>query len=268
MPVQRFRKSIRFWERFCSGVVRFDQGQTSCYSACRKFLVEWDCRPRSWPPQAKHDAAHPTVNRPFSRLLPKPAAMIGHLLTSWTIRLALGFYVAFLAGWLLQPKAVPGEIKSEGSKKWRIAARWLWTAGCACFVLHVIAAFQFTHHLSNASAVAQTAKETKELLGVAFGEGIYFSYIFLAVWLADVAAWWFWGDAYLRRPRWLAGLVHGYLAFIAFNGAIVFEGGPTRWGGLLACAVLLGLLVARAREAAIPEQGIAKPSLASQEQSA
>lgn len=160
--------------------------------------------------------------------------MIGQLLTRWTIRLALSCYVAFLAGWLV-----------ARTPNWPRVARWLWTAGCAFFVLHVVAAFQFFHHWSNASAVAQTAEETERMLGVAFGEGIYFSYLFMGVWVADVAAWWIWGDAYLSRPRWLAGLVHGYLGFIALNGAIVFEGGVTRWGGLIACAVLVALLVAK-----------------------
>jgi hypothetical protein len=169
--------------------------------------------------------------------------MIGQLLTKWTIRLALGFYVAFLAGWLV-----------VRSPRWPYVARWLWTAGCACFVLHVMAAFQFHHHWSHASAVAQTAKETKELMGVAFGEGLYFSYLFLAVWVLDVAAWWLLGDAYLHRPRWLAGLVHGYLGFIALNGAIVFEAGVTRWVGLVACAALVALLVTRRGTSSNPDR--------------
>ena len=171
--------------------------------------------------------------------------MTGQLLTTWTIRLALACYVAFLAGWLAVPLT-----------KWPAWARWLWTAGCAFFVLHVIAAFQFYHDWSNASAIAQTAKETKQLMGVAFGEGIYFSYLFLGLWVADVAAWWWLGDGYLHRPRWLAATVHAYLAFIAFNGAIVFEGGVTRWAGLAACAALAVLLVIRlayATAAAKPE---------------
>jgi hypothetical protein len=168
--------------------------------------------------------------------------MIGQLLTRWTIRLALGFYVAFLAGWLV-----------ARSPRWPHVARWLWTAGCACFVMHVMAAFQFHHHWSNASAVAQTAKETKELMGVAFGEGLYFSYLFLAVWVLDVAAWWLLGEAYLHRPRWLAGFVHGYLGFIALNGAIVFEAGITRWAGLVACPALVTLLVTRRSSSRDPD---------------
>lgn len=182
--------------------------------------------------------------------------MTGQLLTIWTIRLALACYVAFLAGWLV-----------ARSPRWPGVSRWLWTAGCVFFVLHVMAAFQFYHGWSNASAVAQTAKETKELLGVAFGEGIYFSYLFLAVWVLDVALWWIVGPTYLSRPRWLGWLVHGYLGFIALNGAIVFEGGVTRWGGLLACAVLAGLLVARrsSTSVAAPAATVAAPRHRTQE---
>jgi hypothetical protein len=183
--------------------------------------------------------------------------MIGQLLTTWTIRLALASYVAFLAGWLV-----------VRTPNWPRVARWLWTAGCAFFVLHVLSAFQFHHSWSNASAVAQTAKETRELLGVAFGEGIYFSYLFLVVWVVDVFAWWTLGDSYLNRPRWLAALVHGYLGFIALNGAIVFEGGVTRWGGLIACAALVALLVARGRSIkSEPQQPSLKPTIAAAQES-
>jgi hypothetical protein len=158
--------------------------------------------------------------------------MLGHLLTIWTIRLALACYVAYLAGRLVN--AWPA--------RWPGIGRLAWTAGCAFFVAHVVAAFQFEHHWSNRAAVAETARQTRDLLGVAFGEGIYFSYLFLLVWVADVGDWWLRGHATRgERPRWLGGLVHGYLGFIAFNGAIVFEGGLVRWASVAAGMALAGL---------------------------
>jgi hypothetical protein len=156
--------------------------------------------------------------------------MLGALLTTWTIRLALACYVAYLAGWLV-----------NRDPRWPVIARWIWTLGCGLFIAHVLFAFHFFHHWSHAAAWQTTAEETRELLGVAFGNGIYFSYLFTAVWLTDVI--WLWAKAPRRetlqeRTPWTRWLVHGYLFFIAFNGAIVFEGGPIRWAGIAACVVL------------------------------
>lgn len=155
--------------------------------------------------------------------------MLGILLTKWTIRLALVCYVAYVAGWLAAPRG--------GSPRWQAAARWLWTLGCVLFLVHVACAFHFYHGWSHAAAWETTASETDAQLGFRFGDGIYFSYVFLVLWVLDVFAAWFWPAV----PTGLRSAVHAYLSFIAFNGAIVFEPGPTRGAGLAACVLLAGL---------------------------
>lgn len=180
--------------------------------------------------------------------------MLGVLLTRWTIRLALAGYVAYLAGWL-----------TMRHPRWPVWARWLWTASCALFIVHVGCAFAFYHGWSHAAAWRSTAEKTQQLLGVAVGDGIYGSYLFLALWIFDVL--WLWvmaisarGSPEVAHPRsatsvpclgWLRGEtpwwrvgVHVYLLFIALNGAIVFESGPTRWVGIVALATL-GILAGR-----------------------
>jgi hypothetical protein len=158
--------------------------------------------------------------------------MPGELLTSWTIRLALLCYVAYVGSWLL--------VGPNASDRFR-ALGWLWTAGCGLFIAHVVCAFAFYHHWSHAAAWQTTAEETDALLGVRFGDGIYFSYVFLLVWVADVVRLWCWPAAGGPGKYALAAVIHAYLFFIAFNGAIVFEGGPTRIGGMVACTVLAAL---------------------------
>jgi hypothetical protein len=160
--------------------------------------------------------------------------MLGVLLTRWTIRLALVCYAAYLAGWLITDQP-----------RWSKISRWLWTAGCALFLVHVTCAFHFVHRWSHAAAWESTARETQELLGVSFGDGIYFSYLFGAVWLVDVAWLWLATARHSARTPWTRGLVHAYLFFIAFNGAIVFEGGPVRWAGIVVCLLLACLAVRR-----------------------
>ena len=165
--------------------------------------------------------------------------MLGEELTRWTIRLALACYVAYLAGLLV------AVTQRNTLSYWPSIARWLWTVGCGLFVIHVACAFHVYHDWSHAAAFEKTAVEAEQLLGVRFGGGIYFSYMFLVLWVFDVLATWTWrqpaGDS--RRPMVgaLQWALHAYLFFIAFNGAIVFEAGPTRWAGVVACLLLVGL---------------------------
>jgi hypothetical protein len=155
--------------------------------------------------------------------------MPGTHLTIWTIRLALAGYALWLAIWLVFPQ--------QGRS---LAARWLYTVACCLFLAHVACAFQFYHHWSHQAALDDTARQTDQMLGFAFGEGIYFSYLFTLLWVADVAWLWFWPQ---HRPAWLIAALQLYLAFIALNGAVVFEGGVTRWVGIPS-ALALGSIAA------------------------
>ena len=201
---------------------------------------------RSWP-TADSCPTLPAF-RPFAA-----AVILGPFLTAWTIRAALVCYVAYLGGWLTMRRG-----------RWPTVARWIWTIGCALFLGHVACAFHFFHHWSHAAAWQDTAEQTQRLIGVAFGDGIYFSYLFLILWVFDVA--WLWivplsaaniSDNSMKSaaesasgmprpinqqqtPPWRR-LVHIFLFFIAFNGAIVFKAGPIRWAGIAACGALTAL---------------------------
>lgn len=179
-------------------------------------------------------------------------SLFGELLTRWAVRLALSCFVLYLAGALW----------GAGRARWWRVSRWIWTAGCGWMLLHVACAFHFYHHWSHGAAWQSTADETQRMLGVAFGDGIYASYLFLLAWAADVV--WLWTFSSPPRaaamnasgvpgastiggqtPIWRL-LVHFFLLFIAFNGAIVFEGGPTRWAGIVASLALAALAGRRA----------------------
>lgn len=167
--------------------------------------------------------------RPF----PPIAPMLGSLLTHWTIRLALAAYALWLAGELLARTRPP----ARGSH----ASRWLYAIACGLFLVHVACAFHFYHGWSHAAAYDDTARQTQEQLGFAFGGGIYFSYLFALLWVADVA--WLWLSPG-RPPSRVTAAIQLYMAFIALNGAIVFEAGVTRWVGI-PVALLLGTLAVR-----------------------
>ena len=82
-------------------------------------------------------------------------------------------------------------------------------------------------------------------MGRCAGEGLYFNYLFLLVWIADVLFWWLRPERYETRPAWLEYGIHGYLFFIAFNGAVIFESGVTRIGGIVAVVIFAVIILRR-----------------------
>ncbi|MFT5522247.1 MAG: hypothetical protein ACI9G1_004270 [Pirellulaceae bacterium] len=163
--------------------------------------------------------------------------LTGDLIIRWTIRLAMLLYTLAVCGQLASVQL------PSTSNFWRIN-RWLWTAGSLVFLTHVVTAFHYHHHWDHAHALAETAQETQATIGWAFGEGIYFSYLFTLLWLADTAWWWVGPQSYRSRPLWQSLTIHVYLFFIAINGTVIFEAGMTRTGGIIA-SVIFALLIAR-----------------------
>lgn len=167
--------------------------------------------------------------------------MIGTLLTRWTIRLALACLAVYFAGKLLGGSRPPELSPAPHSTHFRggkfATLRWIWTAGCLLFLAHVACAFHFTHHWSHTHAWQHTADETQRLMGISYGDGIYFSYFFLLLWVADVVALWVCNS----RPVWIILPIYLFIFFIALNGAIVFEDGPTRPVGAVVVLILAGL---------------------------
>ena len=153
--------------------------------------------------------------------------MDGESITRWSVRLALMFYVLTLTALL------------AGSKG--RSARVLWTLGCLCYLAHVAAAFHFFHGWSHAAAYRATAWQTNRAFDLYWGGGLWFNYLFTAMWAADVAYWWEAGaDRYRGRARWVTVPLHAFMAFMWVNGAIVFApSGPYRLVALCAGALLL-----------------------------
>lgn len=159
--------------------------------------------------------------------------MNGEEVIRWTVRIALLLYVAAILVRIYRPQSLAV----------RQAAEALWSAGAVVFLLHVLAAFAWFHGWSHNHAFQNTAAQTKALLGWEFGYGIYFSYLFAVLWIADAVFGWLTISAVGQdNPRALQSgriMVHAYLLFIAINGAIVFHDGLIRWAGLAALATIV-----------------------------
>ena len=156
---------------------------------------------------------------------------LGESLTRWTVRIALACYLARIFIDLREGRNTHSER----------TARWLWTTGLAFYLAHVAAAFHFAHHWSHADAYAHTAAQTKSIVGIHWGDGIYFNYAFTLLWLGDVALWWRNGSAHLRNSPGAYRTIQVVFAFMMFNATVVF--GPPFWKWV-ALAVLLPLAYA------------------------
>jgi hypothetical protein len=141
----------------------------------------------------------------------------------WTIRLAGLFYVI----------AIVQLIRHR-------PARAFWAIGCALYLAHVVAAFQYAYHWSHAIAVQETARQTEALFGLNWGGGIWFNYAFTVIWTADSLWWLIAPKKRAARPNWLNTAIHSYLAWMFVNGAIVFPQSPTRW---IAAALAFVLII-------------------------
>ena len=162
--------------------------------------------------------------------------MAGNEWILWSVRVGIACYAIYC--WrLLSRRSSPGQAQAASAA----ADRWWWTVTGLMFFIHFLAAFQFRHHWSHQHAFLHTAQRTGEMLGWEFGYGLYFNYLFLALWAADLIWWWGWAESYLQRVRGISVTIHTYFLFVIVNGAVVFVAGPTRWISLL-ILVFLGIL--------------------------
>lgn len=154
----------------------------------------------------------------------------GDFLTRVFVWVALGGYSASVILQLL-----PNRIRM---------ARWIWIASAAAFAIHVMCAFHFFHGWSHTAAFIETARQTKEMTGVASGGGLYLNYAFTVWWVVDAVWWLCAGDkAYVERNRRITSALHGFFVFMFVNGAIVFGRGPVRWYGAAMVAMMLGAVL-------------------------
>lgn len=145
---------------------------------------------------------------------------------------------------------VGGAIRAQGraghERRW--IGQTAWTAGCLFYLAHVACAFHFYHGWSHTAAYRHTAEQTAAVTGWNWGGGIYFNYVFTAVWALDAAGWWRRGDR--AMPGWLEAATQGFLWFMVFNATVVFGHGAIRWFGLAGCGLLIALWLRRAGQRA------------------
>ena len=151
--------------------------------------------------------------------------MLGDAAIRWTARLVVACYVGRLC------IDVAGRREQAAQR----AARWLWTAGCGIFLLHIAAAFHFQHGWSHAAAFEHVRQRTLHDTGLDSGVGLYINYAFAVLWLIDVSLWWRhlnWSGR--RLPYWI---VQSLFAFMMSQATVVF--GPPYWLPIFVAVLLL-----------------------------
>ncbi|MBX3437389.1 MAG: hypothetical protein KF861_07870 [Planctomycetaceae bacterium] len=170
---------------------------------------------------------------------------IGEQIVLWTARFAVATYLLRLwgdvDGWPDDPA------RRRRRETW---VRVVWTLGCAVYLLHVVAAFQFVHHWSHTAAAVHTAEQTAAVTGWQWGGGLWINYLFTLWWPLDVA--WSWQRGLDRMPRRYVIGMRLIVGFLVFNATVVF--GPS-WWRWLAAAVPAGLFARRARQLAAAANG-------------
>ena len=165
-----------------------------------------------------------------------PIDPVGDALVRWFIRAALA---AFAVSAFLLCRLRTAADWSATTRLGRITRSW-WSFAFLLYAVHVALAFHYYHHWSHADAV----ERTRQMSG--FGEGIYISHAFTIVWGLDVLSWWCWSHYYARRSLWIDRLLYSFMAFILFNGAVIFAEGMIRWvSALTAIALVVWWLYSR-----------------------
>jgi len=163
------------------------------------------------------------------------------ILVRWTARIMVACYLLRCRSDYRAAKA--GNIEANA-----ITARWLWTAGCALFLVHILSAFAFVHDFSHSAAYEHTAERTAAVIGVRWGGGIYFNHAFALFWLVDVILWWSKGTHWAYRSKVWYWFVQAIFAFMFINATLIFGPAHWIWISVLLCGVVcLRVLTARSK---------------------
>lgn len=129
------------------------------------------------------------------------------------------------------------QVDGPGNNRRRIFGV-LWTGAWILCVVHVICAYHFQHHWSQAAARQHTAEMTDRVVGWYWSGGLYVNYAFLAVWGGHCILWWRNVVPALLRMDLAMQLTAG---FMMFNATAVF--GPSWWIAVVAGFVFVLAIV-------------------------
>jgi hypothetical protein len=142
--------------------------------------------------------------------------------------------------------ALAGYVVGEGAKTWHrrssIDPRWAWAvslAGLTACIAHMVLAMTYRHGWSHEAALQETARQTAGVYGLSWGGGLYVNYLFVAVWLAELAWWRADPLGFRQRRPWVVWAVRIFAAIVVFNAAVIFAAPDRRVAGAAVVAALV-----------------------------
>ena len=143
--------------------------------------------------------------------------------------------------WIALALFAAGEVGRRGWRDGRPPASWGWpasAAGAAIAAVHIVLAMS-THDWSYETAALTTAQRTEAVYGLNWSGGVVVNYVFVGVWIADLAVWRAWRHAYLAAPRAVVWSLRFFYLVIVANAAIVFVAPSRRIFGAAVVGVLI-----------------------------
>lgn len=159
-----------------------------------------------------------------------------------TVWVAMGLFVASEVRYA---RAVPGRATTWG---WHAAA-----IGALLLMIHMAIALQTRHGWSHASVVHRVDEQTRAVYGMSWPGAAWVNYLFVAVWVIEIA----WRTrapaSHLSRSRGVLVAIRTFYFIVLVNATIVFAAPARRIYGVVLMALLLwswrGMLRPSARAA-------------------
>lgn len=118
-------------------------------------------------------------------------------------------------------------------------AWWIWLAGAVLCAIHMTIAMGGHYHWDHERAVRETAVRAATVYGFAWRGGLYVNYLFLLVWIGEIAWWRISPQSYATRPAAIRHTLWIFYIIIIFNAVVVFATTPGRIAGVILTSLLI-----------------------------
>ena len=110
------------------------------------------------------------------------------------------------------------------------AARAAFTAGGLLLLVHAALALHVRYGWSHHAAARDTARQTREVTGLAFEGGLLVNEVFLVLWSLEAFRWWRAASSYRSRGRAVEWAVRAFFFVMFASGAVRLRAGTDEAG--------------------------------------
>jgi hypothetical protein len=152
-------------------------------------------------------------------------------MTTWLYATIWGAMTLFVAGAIADRRT-----SGPAPANW---AWWIWLAGAVLCAVHMTIAMGAHYGWDHERAVHETAVRAATVYGFAWRGGLYVNYLFLLVWIGEIAWWTLSPQSYATRPAAIRHTLWIFYVIIVFNAVVVFATAPGRIAGVILTSLLI-----------------------------